>query len=288
MDTGKCRALIEALEAGNLSVAAEKLGYTPSGMSRLVASMEQELGLELLTRGRAGVRATPECELLMPVFAQMVAAGRALDETAAMIRGADIGTVRVGTAYPQYYGSLARVISGFGREHPQVSVDLSFANSTPLAAKLRAREIDFCIMSKRDVECCWIPLMENEVVVLASVEHPFAKLDTVPAQLLERESFVEVFPGQESDNSRVLAACGVVPNVRFSVYDTDAAHEMVAANLGVTLMNGLYARADERIAIRPLEPRTVVEIGVAMPNDDVLTPAVKAFADYALPCLSQL
>ena len=35
MDTEKCAALLCALEEGTLARAAERLGYTPSGISRL-------------------------------------------------------------------------------------------------------------------------------------------------------------------------------------------------------------------------------------------------------------
>ena len=42
MDTEKCRALLAVLEAGSLSAAAEKLDYTPSGLSRMMAALEQE------------------------------------------------------------------------------------------------------------------------------------------------------------------------------------------------------------------------------------------------------
>ena len=37
MDTEKCAALLCALEEGTLARAAERLGYTPSGISRMVA-----------------------------------------------------------------------------------------------------------------------------------------------------------------------------------------------------------------------------------------------------------
>ena len=40
MDTEKCRALLAVLEAGSLSAAAEKLDYTPSGLSRMMAALE--------------------------------------------------------------------------------------------------------------------------------------------------------------------------------------------------------------------------------------------------------
>ena len=39
MDTEKCRALLCVLETGSLSAAAEQLGYTPSGVSRMMAAI---------------------------------------------------------------------------------------------------------------------------------------------------------------------------------------------------------------------------------------------------------
>ena len=65
MDTEKCAALLCALEEGTLARAAERLGYTPSGISRMVAALEEELGFPLLYRSRGGVTATGECEALL-------------------------------------------------------------------------------------------------------------------------------------------------------------------------------------------------------------------------------
>lgn len=65
MDTAKCAALLLAVELGSLSAAAERLGYTVSGMSRMILSLEDELGFRLLNRSRAGVEPTRECALLL-------------------------------------------------------------------------------------------------------------------------------------------------------------------------------------------------------------------------------
>ena len=53
MDTEKCKALFEILKCGSFSAAADKLGYTPSGLSRMVASMETDAGFSLQPRGCA-------------------------------------------------------------------------------------------------------------------------------------------------------------------------------------------------------------------------------------------
>ena len=71
MDTEKCRALLCVLETGSLSAAAEQLGYTPSGVSRMMAALEDEVGFPLLERGRGGVEATAACRLLLPAVREM-------------------------------------------------------------------------------------------------------------------------------------------------------------------------------------------------------------------------
>ena len=68
MDTEKCRALLAVLEAGSLSAAAEKLDYTPSGLSRMMAALEQELGFPLLSRSHNGVQPTRACRTLLPTL----------------------------------------------------------------------------------------------------------------------------------------------------------------------------------------------------------------------------
>ena len=44
MDSEKCSVLLCVLEEGSLTAAAEKLDYTPSGISRMIAAMEKKRG----------------------------------------------------------------------------------------------------------------------------------------------------------------------------------------------------------------------------------------------------
>ena len=56
MELEKYRALVCAIESGSLTAAAEKLQYTPSGISRAVSALEAECGFSLLLREHGGVR----------------------------------------------------------------------------------------------------------------------------------------------------------------------------------------------------------------------------------------
>lgn len=290
MDPEKCSVLLKVLELGNLSKAAGALGYTPSGISRMMAALEQELGFPLLFRSKAGVAPTPECTRMLPVLEELATASRTCRQTAEHIRGLDTGTVRVGSAYRQFYGVLAQILSDFGRQHPGIHVDIRLENSTPLLHRLAAHETDFCIASRREGDYDWTPLLVDDMVAALPLDHPLSREHALayPIARFADDAFVDVFPGQDSDNVRTLDRAHVHPNVHFTVFDTLAASELVAAGLGVSLMNRIYAREfQDKLCVLPLQPRDTVEIGVALPNDTVLSPAVSAFRDFAVPRLTE-
>ena len=48
MDSIKCQALLLAIQHGSLTAAAKELGYTQSGITRMIQSLEEEIGFPLL------------------------------------------------------------------------------------------------------------------------------------------------------------------------------------------------------------------------------------------------
>ena len=62
MESKKLEALLMAVDLGSFTKAAEVLGYTQSGLTHMMNSLEKEVGFTLLERGRSGVNASrPPC-----------------------------------------------------------------------------------------------------------------------------------------------------------------------------------------------------------------------------------
>lgn len=285
MDTEKCTVLLTAIDQGSLSAAAETLGYTPSGVSRLVASLETELGLPLLVRGKGGVTPTPECETLRPRLAELAALGRTCREEAAAVRGLEAGTITVGSAYRPLYRALAGTIAAFSAAHPGIQVRIEHANSTTLATAMASHAIDFSLMSRREIDCRWTPLSQDAMVAVLPPDHALAQARSFPIERLLDDPFIELYPGEDCDNSRTLAAAGIRPRAAYTAHDTSAAFALVEAGLGIALMNDIYARAgDAHVAVVPLAPTRIVEIGIATPPGRP-SPALAAFEAFAVPRL---
>lgn len=68
MDSVKCQALLLAIQYGSLTAAGKELGYTQSGMTRMIRSLEKEIGFPLLVRNKQGVRPSANGLQMVPVF----------------------------------------------------------------------------------------------------------------------------------------------------------------------------------------------------------------------------
>ena len=136
MDTEKVRVLFTAIEEGSLTAAAEKLDYTPSGISRSVASLEEEVGFPLLLRSRNGVIPTKDCNEMLPTFRELLKCEEKCRQLCGEIRGLETGEIAVGTAYFKYYPQLCGWISEFTKNYPGISVRIVEGRSSELSEML--------------------------------------------------------------------------------------------------------------------------------------------------------
>ena len=136
MDTERWQILLKAIDHGSLRAAAEEMGFTVSGISRSVATLEKELGFALLHRAKSGVQPTAECRQLLPSVRELLFA-----QTAAKVRGADCGTIVIGTAYNCYYEWVTRMMAAFRTRHPGVVIKIVNGTSSELAEMLMTRHL---------------------------------------------------------------------------------------------------------------------------------------------------
>jgi len=287
MELERYRTLLCAIESGSFTAAAERLRYTPSGVSRMVAALEEETGFPLLLRERNGVRPTAECEQMLPAIRELLFHGDRCQQLAARIRGVDMGTVVVGTAYSAYYVWLAKVTSAFHERYPGIQVQICGGYSTELLQKLERHQVDLCMISQRKGTHEWLPICRDPVMGWVPAQHPLAREPVLPMSAFSHEPYIETYPGTDIDNARVFERCGLRPNVQFATMDSYATYSMVEAGLGISMNNGLNGLSRTgAVRIMPLDPPQTVEIGIAYRCAS--SPAVKTFLTFIAPYLEEL
>lgn len=283
MDMEKYRILVSAIEEGSFSALAEKQGYTPSGISRMMASMEKEIGFPLLIRSKQGVVPTADCLEILPQIKNALSASERVRQSADELLGLSTGTLRIGTSYYDGYPWLAKVIADFQKQYPGITVKLIEGTSSQLAAAIEDNMADLCLISERSGNHQWILLKEDFMVAWIPQNHPMATEECFPISQFAREPFIELYPGLETDNSRMFHRNNMQPQTVYTTSDNFAVYAMVEAGLGISSANSLIAESftGEVVAL-PIAPLQPVNIGMAIPADSIISPAARRFADFAI------
>ena len=125
LDVGALAAFVAVIDTGSFSGAAERLGQTPSGVSRTIARLEKQLGMTLIHRTTRRLDLTEEGGWLLARARRILAD---LDETeslAAQARAQPAGLVRVNAATPALDHLVAPLLADFLDAYPQVQVELA-------------------------------------------------------------------------------------------------------------------------------------------------------------------
>jgi len=134
------QALELALRTGALKDAAARLGITPAAVGQRIKALEEYLGLELLVRGRAGLRASPGLDAVM---SRLSAAFRELEQVAAeldMQRGHEIHIAAApDLAELWLQPRLVRFSSAF----PNIRFSINGAGDAPMRIRPADCEITF-------------------------------------------------------------------------------------------------------------------------------------------------
>lgn len=282
MDTEKYKILLKTIETGSLSDAAEELGYTPSGVSRSISALEEETDLILLNRTHTGVTPTKECEELLPEIVKIIRQEEQLNQMASQLKGLEKGEIIIGTAYNNFYPQISKLIFEFTRKYPDIEVRIVEGASSSLVKMIENNAADFCIISKRKGKYHWVHLMEDELVAIVSKDSPYASKSSFNIKDFEKEPFIEIYTGQETDNTLFLDDKRIKPNTKYRTHDPYAAYAMVEAGLGVTLTNKIWLESlgNNVVPLSLTTPHTI-NIGIAMQPEEIASPAAKRFIQFS-------
>ncbi|WP_392970135.1 LysR family transcriptional regulator [Streptomyces sp. LN245] len=288
-DPTRLAALVAVAEAGSITRAAERLGYTPPTLSQQVAKLEREAGATLLVRSHRGTRLTDAGELLV------VRARRVLDEMElarhelAGLAGLSGGTLRLGTFQTAGTHLLPPVLSAFRRAHPDVALAVADYEPPLGIAAVAAGEVDLALThtyrpaapvpvpSSVGVE----PLLVEELVLVTAPGHLLADgTARLPLTELAGQPLISMAPHHPPRQGveAALARAGATPAVLVETPVYALVCALVSAGLGVAVVPEMVAAtAATPVSARLLEPGDLRRTISVAHRADVTVPAADAF-----------
>jgi predicted ATPase/DNA-binding transcriptional LysR family regulator len=161
----RLRAFAAVARTGSFSRAAEELYVSQPAVSKHVASLEAELGLQLVERRRSGATLTPAGESL----ADYVLRAEALLANARRAVGAEPETGALALAASGIPGTylLPERLAEFHAASPAIEIDFRVLTSGEALERVRAHIVELAVVGGLDVpaELESEPLVEDELVL---------------------------------------------------------------------------------------------------------------------------
>ena len=131
---------------GSIRKAAASLSVASSAVNRQILRLEDEIGVPLFERGRAGVRPTAAGELLLRhVRETQIEFQRARAEIASL-GGAVSGTVRIVSLESMLARFLPEVVAEMAARHPRVNFRVLTIHPSEIAEAMRSGDSDFGVL----------------------------------------------------------------------------------------------------------------------------------------------
>jgi len=292
-DFRQLEAFCQVVDQGSFSKAAETLFLAQATVSERVANLEKSLDLKLLDRMGRKIRLTRAGELFHGQALRLLEMKRLAGMEMQFFSGLKKGRLKIGgSTIPGEY-LLPGLISRFQEHHPEVSFDLSIADSKEIERLVLDGRLEMGVIGYQDVQphLRRHELWRDELVILVSSRHPWAgraqisleELRTQPLIIRERgsgtlkimEEYLGLTGGHNKEDVKIAAQMG----------SSTAVKEGVRAGLGVAVLSSRALEMEVRLGmLAALRIKGVTmhrHFWMIQDERRTASPVCQAFVDYA-------
>lgn len=241
MDLRQLRCFVAVAEEMHFGRAAERLHMAPPALSRVVRSLEDEIGATLLERTTRAVSLTRAglgfLEDAQSILGRIDAAAQAAREQATKFKT----TLRIGAIDSAASGVLPAAIARLRADNPDADIRIVEAMTLPQIQMLRSGRLDLALVRQfDDGEFQFEPLRQEQLVVVMPDGHMFARKRQVSVADLRDQPFIiparRVRPYAYDLVMSYFAAAGCVPEIVIETTEKPAILAMVASGIGLALV----------------------------------------------------
>ncbi|OFV80940.1 MAG: hypothetical protein A2W26_02030 [Acidobacteria bacterium RBG_16_64_8] len=239
MELDQLRSFVAVADARSFTRAASLVHLSQPAISRQVAKLESELGVQLFERYGRRVELTSDGRLFLPLAKNILVRA---DDASRLIRehaGAVSSKVRFGSTGTVFAHLLAPILASFMKSFPTVHLDLVEREDALLEEDVAKGEIDCAMVTSwGSPRVAATHVLTEEILLLVPSEHRLPKSPPVPLSSLAAESFL--LPGHSMNMSNLLIdtcrRAGFEPRVPYRANYLELTKALVRQGLGIALI----------------------------------------------------
>lgn len=232
---------IEIARQGNMRRAAYALSISQPALTARLQALEEELTTALFRRTHSGMVLTPAGRAFLPHADRAIEAIRSGSSLVRELEHGVVGELALAVAPAVSAYVLPEILVRFTERHPDVRLLVRTGHSEEIVDLVARGEVELGMVRQlRDPRVRSLPLYEDELILVARPEHPFAMAGSVDVSDISHAQLI-LFDRTSSYydvTNALFRVAGVVPRGVTEVDNIEAARRMVERGLGVALLPG--------------------------------------------------
>ncbi len=280
-------------EYEHITRASEELILSQPAVTKIVQSLEHEIGLELIERHGRRIVLTHAGHILHTYARRMFALEREMEEALAVLRDVEAGEVTLAANTTTGVYLLPPIVARYRALYPQVTLRINILNSHEIIEQILNWTLDFGLV---EGDPSTLPpglhvevFAQDELVLVVAPDHRWSGLDELsPEALREGELLLrEQGSGIREVIEHALLLHRVQIRPLFTLSDNEAIKQMVLRGVGAAIVSALAVQHERasgdliRIPISGVDLRP--QLSLVKRTDKQLSRAAQAFCDLLKP-----
>lgn len=286
MDIRQIQYFLSVVDTGSFTAAADENFITQPSISKIISSLEKELGAPLFDRSKHKVSLTEAGKaFLRHARTQIEDYKKMLVEMDGYKSSEDTFNVAAIPVLPQY--GIATLIAQFRDKYPTIHFSLEETNGQNIVPGLIERRYDMGFIRHNYLDRNQFDFEEiskDRLLVVVAKMNRYAKRSSISIRELANDNFI-VFDKVTDLHQLIMDECAKAqfePTIFFSSPHKVSVFALVETNIGIALMPAKifeYYRHPGIITI-PLEENIECNLGLAYLNNKPPLSAAKLFIDF--------
>jgi LysR family hydrogen peroxide-inducible transcriptional activator len=268
--------MIAVAEAGNFTVAAEKVFVTQPTLSMQIQKLEDELGVQIFNRTKKPIRLTNVGEQILKQARNILAEAKRMDDIVAQEKGFIGGEFKLGIIPTVMPTLLPMFLNAFINKHPKINLKIQELNTDSIINQLKEGKIDAGIaatpLKYDNIE--ERPLYYEPFVGYIPEQHRLNKVEQLLQEDLQDENILVLEEGHCFRN-QALSFCSLKKNNAFDLKSGSFETLINLSNegLGMTLvpyLNTLTLSRENKAKLKHFQdPPPAREISLIFPKSQL-------------------
>jgi len=274
--------------------ASKELSITQPSLSHAISNLEKDLGTYLFEKDGRNVRLTKYGRFFLQYVDNALNELEVGEKKLRDLTNSSFGVIDLGFIYTLGAHTMPNLIKDFlnNEQYKNITFSLFQGTTRNIITGLKNEKIDlgFCSMVKDEPDIDFVPILEEELVLIVSKDHELASLDSI--DLKDVAAYPFVYFNKESGIRPLIDSLfekvNVTPKIICEVEEDSAVIGLVTVDYGIAIIPNISLIKNFEVKVlRITNPIIKRYIYLASMKNKYISPSASLFRSYIIKNLSE-